>query len=73
MGLPHEAFYCINIIFRIEIEANAVQTGSPGNVVKTGDENNLLPYYIAMGLSGVLVLLLAADGVRRRKKEGGSK
>ena len=41
-------------------------------MVKTGDETNNMPYYLGMTGSGVIVLLLAIDGVVRRKKKGGS-
>ena len=41
-------------------------------VVKTGDETNNMPYYLGMTGSGVIVLLLAIDGVVRRKKKGGN-
>lgn len=37
-------------------------------VVKTGDETNLTPYFIAMGVSGVLLLLLGFYGRRENKK-----
>ncbi|MCI9336127.1 MAG: hypothetical protein HFH93_01065 [Lachnospiraceae bacterium] len=38
-------------------------------IVRTGDENDLLPYIIAAGVSGVLFLLLAVFGLRERKKQ----
>ncbi len=40
-------------------------------IVVTGDRTNLLPYFIAMGVSGILLLILAIDSVRRRKKRRG--
>lgn len=43
-------------------------------IVRTGDENDLLPFIIAAGLSGLLLLLLAVYGVKeRRKQKGGAK
>lgn len=42
-------------------------------VVKTSDDTNLVPYFIAMGVSGVLMLGLAAYSLkqgRKEKKEG---
>ena len=38
-------------------------------IVKTGDETNVMPYVLGMGVSGVLILLLAVDGVVQRKKK----
>ena len=38
-------------------------------IVKTGDETNLLPFYIAMMISGILVLVLAFYSMRQGKKE----
>ena len=43
--------------------------GTPGKVVQTGDDTNLLPFYVAMAVSGLLFLALAVDSVRRRRKE----
>ncbi len=37
-------------------------------IVRTGDENDLLPFIIAAGLSGLLLLLLAVYGVKERRK-----
>lgn len=37
-------------------------------IVRTGDENDLIPYFIAAGISGVLFLVLAILGVREQKK-----
>ena len=67
--------------FAVELTAEATPvpevtpTGNPSVtptpatvVVMTGDEYQLVPYYIAMAVSGVLFLLLAVDGIRRRKK-----
>ena len=39
-------------------------------VVKTGDETKTLPYILGMGVSGLLILALAIDGLRQRKKRG---
>lgn len=39
---------------------------SSGNAPKTGDENNLLPYYIAMIISGLLFLYFALDSYTDR-------
>ena len=43
--------------------------GTPGKVVKTGDDTDLFPYYAAMAVSGLLFLALAIDSIRRRRKE----
>ena len=39
--------------------------------VKTGDENNMLPYYIGMGVAGLLFLYLALDAYTDRKYKKG--
>ena len=66
--------------FAVELESPGSPIRSlfpPGNdppvmqVVKTGDETNLLPYLIAMGVSGVLLLVLAIYSLKQRKKEQG--
>lgn len=38
-------------------------------IVRTGDETNLLPFYIAMMLSGILILVLAFYSMKQGKKE----
>ena len=38
-----------------------------GKGVKTGDDAELLPYYVAMTVSGVLLVLIAIGAIRRRK------
>ena len=38
-------------------------------VVRTGDENDLFPFFVAMAISGALLALFAFDGVRRRRNE----
>ncbi len=43
-------------------------------IVRTSDDNNLLPYIAAAGVSGILLLLLAIFGVKeRRKAKSGAK
>lgn len=49
-------------------------TTSRTQVVKTGDETNLLPFYGAMAASGILLLIIACFSVKKRRqeeKEGG--
>lgn len=38
-------------------------------IVRTGDETRLFPFYVAMVVSGVLLAVLVADSVRRMRKE----
>lgn len=47
------------------------QPGTPGRtiIVRTGDDTNLVPYVVAMAVSGILFLLLGIYGVRQNKKE----
>ena len=42
--------------------------GNRTNIVKTGDESNLMPYIIAAAISGILLLVLAIYGVKERRK-----
>lgn len=44
----------------------AVEVANKRTAVKTGDENNLLPYYIGMTAAGLLFLYLALDAVTDR-------
>ena len=39
--------------------------------VKTGDNTDLLPFYIAMGVSGALLVALGAYSLRKRREEQG--
>ena len=52
----------------VELMEAAPEPGAPRIIVKTGDDRNLLPYYVAMAVSGVLLLILAIDNVRRRAR-----
>ena len=55
----------IRMNFAVELQS----AGQNRNVVKTGDDWNLKPFYIVMGVTGALFLLLAIDGVKQRKEE----
>lgn len=44
-------------------------SGDRTNIVRTGDENNLTPFFLAAAASGVLLLLLSLYGVKERKKQ----
>ena len=66
--------------FAVELESTGSPIRSlltPGNttptlqVVKTGDESDLAPYLIAMGVSGILLLVLAIYSLKKRKTEQG--
>ena len=58
--------------FAVELEASSPIRNTPIlQVVKTGDETNLVPYLIAMGVSGILLLVLAIYSLKKRKKEQG--
>ncbi len=49
----------------------AVEPQGSKTVVKTGDENNLTPYYIGMVIAGLLLLYLALDAYTDRKYKKG--
>ena len=58
--------------FAVEVgnpQPGETTTGKTIDVVQTGDDVSLLPYYIAMTVSGGLFLLLAFDTLRERRKE----
>ncbi len=63
--------------FAVELEPEAQTTTvtekGPTNIVRTGDELRLMPYYIGMIVSGGLLLALTVYSVRRRKKEAEQK
>ena len=52
-----------------------METCTNRTAVKTGDENNLLPYYIGMVVAGLIFLFLALDAYTDKlyKKEQGRK
>ena len=47
-------------------ETDSSTPGKPTTIVRTGDETNMLPYYIAMFVSGLVFLYLALDAVTDR-------
>lgn len=51
------------------------QTTTTRKIVKTGDETNLFPFYVAMAVSGALLLVIGVASMRRRKgnHEGGAR
>lgn len=55
--------------FAVQLVSSPENPNVPKTVVKTADNTNLLPYYIVMGVSGLLFLILAVDSLRRRRKE----
>lgn len=46
------------------------QSTTTRNAVKTGDPTDLVPFYIALMASGVLLLILGVNSLRRRSKRG---
>lgn len=61
----------IRMNFAVEPANSSSSGSSTSTAVKTGDENNLVPYYIAMGITGLLFLYLALDAYTDRKFEKG--
>lgn len=51
-------------------EVNDNNTSSRNQVVKTGDETNLLPLYALMAASGVLLLIIACFSVKKKRESG---
>jgi len=48
---------------------NSSTSSTHRSTVQTGDDTNLFPFYVAMAVSGALLLLLGLYGVRQRKQE----
>lgn len=44
-------------------------SGSRTGIVRTSDERNMLPYFVAAAVSGLLLLLLAVFGMKERKRQ----
>lgn len=54
--------------FAVELQPDT--PGTPRRkIVRTGDETNLLPFYLAMVVSGTLLAVLAVQGISERKSE----
>ena len=53
---------------------STTSTSRSTTVVRTGDQNDLFPYFLAAGISGAVLMVLACYGVyrRRKDKEGGA-
>ena len=52
--------------FAVQIADQPGTSTRAGNAPKTGDENNLFPYYVAMVISGFLFLYFALDSYTDR-------
>ncbi len=62
----------IRMNFAVELSnPGSTTSSSTSRAVKTGDENNLLPYYIGMVVAGLLLLYLALDAYTDRKYQKG--
>ncbi len=59
--------------FAVELGANNNQTGNRTQVVRTGDETELLPLYAAMALSGLILLVLGIYSFRKDRRRRGDK
>ena len=60
----------IKMNFAVEL-ANSSTSTTTRTAVKTGDENNLVPYYVGMIVAGLLLLYLALDAVTDRMYQKG--
>jgi hypothetical protein len=64
-----DKFARIRLMFAVEEKGR--RSGSSNDIVKTGEETDLLPAYVAMMCSGAgLMFLIVWDGRRRERKEG---
>jgi plastocyanin len=61
--------------FAVELNSNpdnpskSTSTSSRRGTVQTGDDTNLFPFFVAMAVSGALLMLLGLYGVRQRKQD----
>ena len=61
--------------FAVELNSNpnnpskSTSTSSKRGTVQTGDDTNLFPFFVAMAVSGALLMLLGLYGVRQRKQD----
>lgn len=56
--------------FAVELDSGTTTTTSNKNV-KTGDSTDLFPFYVAMAVSGALLMAIAVGAVVRRRRENG--
>ncbi|MBQ9004963.1 MAG: hypothetical protein IJ092_01170 [Atopobiaceae bacterium] len=61
----------LKLRFAVEppVEASKKRTTTTRNVVNTGEQQRLFPFYVAMVVSGVAFLVLAVLGMRERRAE----
>lgn len=70
LNSAYGAWTC-DAVVDLKVERNKTVTPPPRKrVPKTGEETTLMPFYVAMGVSGTLLVLLAVQGIRRRRSEG---
>lgn len=63
----------IQMNFAVELAASNTQNSNRTQVVRTGDETDLLPLYLAMAASGLLFLVLGILGTKKDRKRRGGK
>lgn len=63
----------IQMNFAVELNDTTTQNNNRTQVVRTGDETELLPLYAAMAASGLVLLGLGIFGVRKDKRKRGGK
>lgn len=63
----------MQISFAVELGAENTRNNTNTQVVRTGDETELLPLYVAMVISGVLFLVLGIYSMRRDRRKRGEK
>ena len=58
------------IQLQFAVEPHTTAKPEPPKKVQTGDDSNMMPYYIAAMAAGLMLLLLAIGRMRRTRKEG---
>ncbi len=57
--------------FAVELSTDNTRNNNRTQVVRTGDDTDLLPLYAAMAVSGIVLLVLGVYSIKKDKKRGG--
>ena len=57
--------------FAVELSTDNTRNNNRTQVVRTGDDTDLLPLYVAMAVSGIVLLVLGVYSMKKDKKRGG--
>lgn len=66
-----ESLADLKMQFAVELTSDNTQNNNRTQVVRTGDDTNLLPLYAAMAISGMVLLILGIYSIKRDKRKRG--